>query len=1488
MPTTIFTENFETDGNGTRYTTSVPEFTDSLGDFFTRTDGSNIGTFYQVTGADGNFFFAAQDIDGEGAASQQTLSFSGIDITGFTNLGFSALFAEDDDGSNQDWDAADFFLVEYQIDGGGFQNLLAIENDGSTFNSAPLIDTDFDGTGDGTEITSTFAALGGAIAGTGSTLDLQFTFDLDSGDEDLAIDAIEITGDAATPSDVLNETFDDASQFTTSEPFFSDAGVSSGFDFFGISDGAGGGDFGGDPQPNVKAYTGFDGSFLTGMDLDGEGATVPVTVTWSSLDISGLSNLEFSGDFAEFFDSPGDIDAADSILVEYQIDGGGFQNLLAFEGADFSSTTFNGVFREDTDFDGEGDGTALGNAAQTFTKAISGTGSTLDLRLSVSVESGDEDFGVDNFVIAEASGGPSTTVAIAPDNAVQNEGNTGTTPFTFTVTRSGDTSGATSVDFAVSGDADAADFGGTLPTGTVNFADGETTQTITLDVSGDTDAELDENFTVTLSAPANGETITTATADGTIQNDDGVAITLISDIQGSGDASPLDGQIVTIEAVVTGDFQDGDADTLRNLEGFYVQEEDADADSNPLTSEGLFIFENGNFLTDVNVGDVVQITGTVGEAFGQTQLAVTSASDITVVSSGNTLPTAATVNFPVASVDDLEAFEGMQVTIPDTLFVTEYFNLDRFGEVVLSSNGASNAPGTDGRLDQFTQFNDPDVAGFAAYQEEIAKRRIVLDDGQTVQNPDPIIHGRGGNPLSSTNTLRGGDTVNNLSGVLGFGFGDYRIQPTAPVNFQATNPRPNTPEDVGGDLTVVSFNVLNFFTTLDEDGNPGSGPNSLSPRGADSQTEFDRQLEKLVTTLEIIDADIFGLIELENEFGSDQNGDGQFAIDTLVTALNNEVGAGTYAYADPGVPFVDTGDAISVGAIYKTSTIKIADNTTVEVLTDSDLPALGLSGTIFDGVNTNRAPLAVTFEEIATGEELTVAINHFKSKGGTGSGDDADAGDGQGNFNGTRLRGAEALDAWLDSNPTGTTDEDILIIGDLNAYVKEDPITFLEGEGYTNVVENPESAYSFVFDGQFGTLDHGLASTTLISQVTGATEWHVNADEPDALDYNLDFGRNPSLFDGTTPFRNSDHDPLIIGLDLAGGTPPTDGRTLVTVSGWEKGGIELGQWTNKADFAIDLEDGVTVASGIVANTLRGDDVINAQVSIGTAFLNEGTVNTARGADNLVGTVNGSGNDNTGFDNNGSLETVDGKDFIKGTVNLDGSGDNNTGFDNSGILLAGSSDDNVFGEVTIKQGDGTNNVGLRNSGTVTTNSGKDNVWGKVTVNGLGSDNIGLDNSGTITTDNGSDFVEGEVEGNGTGLRNTSSITMGNGKDTLTGLVKGVGVGIDNSGTIELGSGKDLVIGEGSDPLSGFTGSGIIDLGAGNDSIIGFGDQIVNGGSGNKDTAIFAFAFDGTITLGSSAANAIDITVDNVTMSFVDVERFDFAGTSFKINQLISQV
>ncbi|MEN8173591.1 MAG: hypothetical protein ABFS03_12025, partial [Chloroflexota bacterium] len=243
----------------------------------------------------------------------------------------------------------------------------------------------------------------------------------------------------ASAAVIFAESFDDSSQFTTSTPFFSDGYG----DYFGITDGTTG-DFGVGTMPSsLKSYSGFSGNFLTGMDLNGEGASLPITVDWAGIDIIGISPLAFSGDFAEFFDDPGDIDASDFILVEYQIDGGGYQNLISFRLSEDEPDDYNGVFREDTDFNGTGDGATLGNAAQTFIKSIAGSGTTLDLRLSVTVEAGDEDFAVDNFSIFEETPSVPTVIIneldadqVSTDSAEFVElfdGGTGNTDLTGTV-----------------------------------------------------------------------------------------------------------------------------------------------------------------------------------------------------------------------------------------------------------------------------------------------------------------------------------------------------------------------------------------------------------------------------------------------------------------------------------------------------------------------------------------------------------------------------------------------------------------------------------------------------------------------------------------------------------------------------------------------------------------------------------------------------------------------------------------------------------------------------------------------------------------------------------------------------------------------------------------------------------------------------------------------------------------------------------------------
>lgn len=614
-------------------------------------------------------------------------------------------------------------------------------------------------------------------------------------------------------------------------------------------------------------------------------------------------------------------------------------------------------------------------------------------------------------------------------------------------------------------------------------------------------------------------------------------ITKIHTIQGEGLVSPLVNEVVTVEAIVIGDFQSFDDNTGSNLRGFYIQEEDSDVDNNPLTSEGLFIFDD-NFGVNVSVGDLVRVTGTVAEfTTGTSSLTqLRSISNVTIVSDNNALPTPVELTFPLNDPNDLEAFEGMLVTIPSTLTVTEHFQLGRFGQVVLSSDGDTNQAGTDGRLDQFTQFNNPSVEGFSAYQQELGKRRIVIDDGLTIQNPDPIIHGRGGEPLSATNTLRGGDRVSGLTGILDDRFGasnigNYRIQPIAPIDFQPTNSRPTEAPNVGGRLKVASFNVLNYFNG-DGAGN-FSGPEQ---RGADNSEEFERQRAKIISAIIGLDADVVGLVEIENDgYGADS------AIQDLIDGLNAVAGANTYAFVDPGTTTLGN-DAIAVGFIYKTNSVKVADGSSVAILETGAFDPLRVAR--------HRVPLAVTFEELATGEQFTAVTNHFKSKGASGLNDSSnpnfDQGDGQGFWNATRTQASQDLANWLATNPTGINDKDVLILGDLNAYAQEDPITTLKNAGYQNLV--PETSYSFVFDGQWGTLDYALATNNMTVQVTGAEKWHINADEPNVLDYNTNFksqNQINSLYDDS-PFRSSDHDPIIVGLNLSNVIVGTNGNDTLT------------------------------------------------------------------------------------------------------------------------------------------------------------------------------------------------------------------------------------------------------------------------------------------------------------------------------------------------------
>ena len=647
------------------------------------------------------------------------------------------------------------------------------------------------------------------------------------------------------------------------------------------------------------------------------------------------------------------------------------------------------------------------------------------------------------------------------------------------------------------------------------------------------------------------------------------AVELISTIQGTPstygsnrfgdtDVSPLYGQEVTVEAVVVGDFQNADADTSRNLGGFYLQEESADEDGNPLSSEGVFVYANG-FDVDVNVGDVVRVSGSVGQYFGETQ--INNISSIEVLDS-DALGSVTPASIDLLSSSDatmaqggfyqanLESYEGMLVNIVNELEIVEQYQLDRFNEIRLAAGG---------RLVQFTQTNAPSIDGYQAHLENIGARTITYDDGLNEQN-EPVDNLDGFAPYDENTAPRMGDITNNLTGVLDYKWAGnssssatWRVRShidgtnsfTSTITGDSPNPRPDAAPTVSGTLKISSFNVLNLFTTLD-DGSTNTAV-GLSPRGADDLTrfgvepaslEFDRQLAKLVNAITELDADILGLVELENQF--DDLNDGSTAIEVLVNALNSELGSTTYDYVYPGQEFVGT-DAIAVGFIYKPAVAQITEGSSPAILDDTAAAQLDVFAShdfaadpIFDGVSTNRTSLAVTFTHITSEQNVTLVASHFKSKGSSDLTDTTspnfDQQDGAGFWNQRRLNGAIALSAWVETNPTNIEEDNVVLLGDFNAYAQEDPIQYLLGQGYTNV-EN-DDAYSFVFSGQTGTLDYALISDSLNDLFTEAAVWHINADEADAIDYNVDYGRDQTMFDETTATRNSDHDPVIFGLNL--------------------------------------------------------------------------------------------------------------------------------------------------------------------------------------------------------------------------------------------------------------------------------------------------------------------------------------------------------------------
>jgi hypothetical protein len=713
--------------------------------------------------------------------------------------------------------------------------------------------------------------------------------------------------------------------------------------------------------------------------------------------------------------------------------------------------------------------------------------------------------------------------------------------------------------------------------------------------AGCTDTDSNSaDFSAGAPAPRNGSATRASCSGGGGGGGTGTPLA-IWQIQGSGATSPWVGQLVSTTGVVT----------KVNNNGFFLQ--DLAGDGNPDTSDGIFVFTSS--APSVQAGQLVSLTASVAEfntgaATNADTLAhkvteLTGPSNVVVQGSGYTVaPTV--LQMPLASADELEKVEGMLVTLRGPFTVQQNYFLGRFGELTLAAGG---------RLEGPTNRYRPGPDAQALNADNI-RRTILLDDGTSVQNPNPTPY------LGADNTVRAGDTTPQLTGVVDYGLttssnldpGAYKIHPTVAPAFARANPRTAAPAPVGGNVRVASANVLNFFTTLDDGVNKCPPSNTASDcRGANNAAEFQRQRAKIVDELAALDADVVGLMELQNN--------GSVAIQNLADALNAQVGPGTYAII-PDAPTGPGTDAIKVGLLYKPGKLAPAG------AARSDAAAIN-----------NRAPLAQTFR-LPSGEQFNVVVNHLKSKGCDGAtGLDLDQGDLQGCWNNRRVQQADELRSFVASVQAASGVADTLLVGDFNAYAKEDPIVDLTGNGFVDQIARFNTfGYSYVFNGTSGRLDHAIANATLSPKVTGAYEWHNNADEPSVIDYNLEFKQpacptcGPDYYTNS-PYRASDHDPVLIGLNLLHAVAGTAGRdTLVGTAGDDviTGGAGADTLTGNGGRDVFVYTSMRDAADTITDFLPADDRIDLSAllaGLGVAPANaiaSGVVQiAASGADTVI-------------------------------------------------------------------------------------------------------------------------------------------------------------------------------------------------------------------------------------------------------------------------------
>ncbi|WP_223626519.1 ExeM/NucH family extracellular endonuclease [Microbacterium sp. EST19A] len=570
----------------------------------------------------------------------------------------------------------------------------------------------------------------------------------------------------------------------------------------------------------------------------------------------------------------------------------------------------------------------------------------------------------------------------------------------------------------------------------------------------------------------------------------------IAEVQGTTDVSPLSGQTVTVEGVVTADYRTG------GYKGIVIQTQGSGGatDATPGASDGVFVFLNALAPT-LAIGDLVSVTGSVSEYFGQTQLNPGAVADVEVLAAGAGVPAVTPLPDTVRGTDR-EQYENMYVAPEGTYRLASSHQLFNFGTLWLNAGADLNVKSTE------TTRPGAEAAAITAANRA---NRILLDDGWSVQVGNSTHPGD--QPYFTEDTVvRNGDSVDfgDNGFVLQWGFDDWRLQPVVPIDnsspadlkvgFEATNPRTESAPEVGGDAQVASFNVYNYFTTLTSE-NPDA-------RGAETAEEFAIQKSKIVSAINGLDAEIVSLMEIENSVKLGKPIDS--ALQDLVAGLNEDAGSDVWDYVPTPDALNDaaTTDYITNAIIYK----KDAVSTVGDSATITDESVWGNA----------REPIAQAFD--IDGRVVTVVANHFKSKSPP-SGAGSEPADGQGFFNADRVAQANAVLAFTAELEETSGSSDMLLIGDFNAYGKEDPIDVFTSNGWSDLVADKAAGqYTYTFDGELGSLDHVIASPSLAASITGAGVWGINS--PEWSDRGYAFGTTES----GTPYRSSDHDPIIVGV----------------------------------------------------------------------------------------------------------------------------------------------------------------------------------------------------------------------------------------------------------------------------------------------------------------------------------------------------------------------